>query len=711
MSDRLGELRIGLISTDLLLPLEQMPLADQRSYQTFFFEAVRQRGFPLHTASLWNALYFGWSFEHRSYLGRGLRMTLVAGGGPIPVGAFIEVPVGNSLLWGEVVYKEGRDPRVDDLGEVDPAASGARIGQLRARADVVVPEVLILDFAALGEGLSDSDDVTLARARNRHVLTDLNHKKVEARYSGEHAGVDDLTLFARFIFEQYGDQLFNNLLRDDGRDVTPAERWELLLGTLSSVDELARSTPGLRTFGSYHIDADLYREDLGRSTDAPFGGDALRDIANGATTPPPEHRPKAFAGWKAQTVCSPSYRAVGGLIREYFARGHGIDDNEKVLLTGTSYSRLVLEANLAIIDRIGTDGLSAGPKVAVRLDDDWQCGGVWRVVRYGDQPPAEARLGALIPLGMGYASQSGEKGLLAGGEKDEAPIEAERWERGWRVALRRVDIDRLELVLCSEAAAMLKPNAQGVVILDIGDGLRPSRRKPVPFDAGRRIVTEVPFPPGFMPGTFVVYTVAKGSPMLTLRARPLDVPIELGGHLVRYEFDRKIFDAAAGLLPIDQQTLSKARTLHDQITEVFRRRGRLLEGGARALRTEEVVAGILGARYSVEASLPIILHLQTGDFEFRDGQHVWKPRLTRRTSVRDRALIGEAQGSSESRMRRIIAPRMIPMRLRHYVQRNPSSLKRATYSAARAKYHMELQLPEVLQPGYSWVKPYPLGDP
>ena len=574
-----------MISSDLLFSLERMPAADRQSYEVFFREVIRQRGFPLHTSSLWNALYFGWSLERHSYLGRGLRMTLAQdGAGPIPVGAFLEVPVGNKgLLWAEVTYKEGRSEQIDDLGIVAPEASGQRAGLLRAGVAADVREALVLDFEALGDGLSDADEVTLVRAQRRLVLTGENHKIVVAHYEAHEAGLDDLTIFAHYLFDRYSDQLFANLLRDDGVEVPSEARWELLLGSLANVEEIANGTRGLRTFGSYHVDDVTYRADCARSSDAPFGGDALRGIASAAAAAPVVHAPRGFNGWHGADVSAPIYRSTGGLVSEYFHRD-GLDPAERDLLTGPSYARLVLESNLAIADHIGTDGIVGA--TAIRLDDEWQGGGVWRAVAFHDAPPPETHFAPLVALGMGYAERSGLAGISSAAAETGEPEAPERSERGWRVPLRRIDLECRDLALAPEAVAMIKAGAD-TILVEIDDGITKARRKPLPLDRERRFVRMVPYPPRFAPGTIVTYVVGYGGILLTLHAELLPVPVEIEGQTLCYRFNERIFREAARLLPLDRNALAGARTLADQIVAVLNRRGRPTPDGVTNLKVSE----------------------------------------------------------------------------------------------------------------------------
>jgi hypothetical protein len=704
----------GSFTTDLLLGVDRLPPAHVRAYGAYFLEVIRQRGFPLHTASLWNALYFGWSTERASYLGRGFRLVPADDGHPLPVGSFVEVALsGTRDIWAEVVYKEGRDPeRINALGEVEPAASGARLGLVRARQDAAVREALVLDYGAFGAGLADADADDFARALRRGRLTTDFHKEVFVCYPAADAGADDLTLFARHVMSEYGDDLFDEFLADRGAGVGRDVRWELLLGSLAAVHELVAGAPGIRTFGAYHLDGEACCARLATSGVELFGGDAVRSIV-GAIVEPPARRRAHFSGWAGSGTAHPTYRATGALVREYLGR-HGRDapelrDEERDLLAGPGLARLVLEVNLAVADRIGEQGLLHGSNVHVRLDDEWQAGGTWRAVRYEDAPPPEARFGPLVPLGMGYAEASGEAGLDTTLEPGPEPV-AERSERSWRVPLRLIDLHHLDLPLDPAALAMLPPDACEVLV-EFSDGT-PGRRRPRPLDRARRLVRQMPYPVSLVPGTYLTYTLGFGGLLLTTKVTPLAVPIEIEGRSVRFEFNEALLRREIGLAPIDSRSLGRSRTLTDQINEVFRRRGRPTTDGGRALRAEEVVAALLGPESTSAVSLTILLHLQAGDFEYRVPEYVWFARISPRTSPRERVRILASREGSRARIERILAPRMVPMGIRRYTAaggRRPSREKIATYAMARTLNRAEHRLPERLGPGESWVVPYALG--
>ncbi|MHB8891190.1 MAG: hypothetical protein ACYC65_04015 [Candidatus Limnocylindrales bacterium] len=704
----------GQFTTDLLLGVERLPPDHRRAYEHYFLEVIRQRGFPLHTASLWNALHFGWSLERRCYLGRGFRLVPADSDEPQPVGSFVEVKIsGGRVAWGEVVYKEGRDPeRITDLGEVAPAASGARLGLVRAHREAAVHEALVLDFKAFGDGLSDADRDDFARALRKGRLTSDFHKEVDVHYPAVDAGEDDLTLFARYSLREYGGSLFDEFLRDQGAGVGADDRWQLLLGSLQAVHEMATKAPDIRTFGAYHLDAEAYRARLRTSGDDPFGADAVKDVVDAIVEPPPP-RPGRFAGWSGGPAQA-GYRSTAGLVREYLNR-HAGDDTamsaaEQELLTGPAYARLVLEVNLAVTDRIGPDGLIRGSNVHVRLDDEWQGGGVWRSVRFADTPPPESRFGPLVALGLGYAESSDNTSPTNAGPEHQEDLVADRSDRWWRIPLRLIDLHHRDLPVDRAAIEMLPPDVTELLV-DFNDG-KPGPRRRRPLDRERRLVREMPYPITLVPGVIVAYNVGFGGQVLSAKVTPLAVPVEIEGRTVRFEFNETVLRREVGLMPIDPKTMPRSRSVVDQINEVFRQRGRPTEDGGRALRSEEVIAALFGPDASPAVKLPILLRLQTGDFEYRSPEWVWHAALSRRTSPREHVRVRAAREQNAGRIARILAPRMIPMRIRRFSTaggRHPSRDKVLSYSMARARYKAEHRLPETLAPNETWVRPFPLG--
>jgi hypothetical protein len=701
------ELRTGgLFTTDLLLGVDRLPLDHRRAYEEYFLRVIRQRGFPLDTAALWNALNFGWSLELGSYLGRDFEVSPVETGRPLPVGSFVEVPISaRQSVWAEVVYKEGWDERVRADGVVAPAASGARLGLRRAERDALVGELLVLDYEAFG-GLNDAGEDDYARAERRGRLTSDRHKVVKVCYPAEDAGLDDLALFARHIYAKHGDRLFGEFLRDQGATIGREERLRLLHTSLAAVHELASAAPGIRTFGAYHLDGAAYSARRREDGDALFGGAAIDAIVASATMPPSAPRQTRFGGWSADGYAS--YRSVGALVREYLGRHsraetEALTADERALLEGPGYSRLVLETNLAIVDRVGADGMVGDTHV--RLDDEWQGGGVWRTCHVDGPRPPESMFGPLVALGLGYA-ETESAGRPTAPEPATRP-DAEASDVGRHVTLKLIDLHHRDLPLDATIAVLI-PAADTSVIVDFTAGDAKWRRLR-PFDRERRLIREMLYPASLVPGTILACSAMPNGKLITVKATPLSVPLEIGGQTVRFEYNDAVLRREIGLLPIERRYLSRARTLTDQINEVFRRRGRPLDDGGRALRVEEVVGALLGPETTPAMTFAIAMRLQTGDFEFRSGEYVWFPQISRRTSPRERVRILAARERDAGEIERVLAPRMVPMGIRTYREASGRhGRKHASYADARRRYGAENRTSAALGPLQTWVEPYPL---
>lgn len=685
MRKSIGTIRSGFILSDLLLGADRLTTEDRRSYQTFFLEVVRQRGFPLHTASLWNALEFGWDLDEDGYLAHGLRIVRAETGPPIPIGSMVEVKAGNRILWAEVVYKEGRDTGVDAaLGFAEPGCSGTHVKLARSRTTMPVREALILDFNAFGDDLNESD-TTFERAARKGWLTTDRHLEVEAIY-GPTDG-DELLLFARRVIDAYGDTLFGEALRDGGKGVSRDERWQLLLSSLQAVEEFAVSAPGLRTFGQYHFDATAYERRI-HSVGGLFDGDGLTAVARSLVKP---------TGRK-------SYTAVGPLIREYLARG-GIEPDEQDLLDGPGYARLVIETNATVADLVGETGMFDG--AYVRLDDEFQRGGIWRAIQMSDATPAEAIWHPLLALGLGYAeTQPSAIGLVAPVDDVDEPLQTGRTDKGWRVAMRLCDLERRELPIPVDAMAMLTPDATDVLI-DFDDGLgKPVPRTVRPLDRVRRVVSRTPFGASLFPGVYLGCSVGFGGRTISVRATVLPVPKAMGERLLRLEFHEPTFRRDALHERLEVRSVRKARTLVDQIAAVFRERGRPLADGGRALSVTEIVAAILGPSFDLLSTKPITLALEGGDYKQGHGFYIWRPTVSERTSPRERQRIVALRRSPLGQhLASRLMPRQVPM---HLSRKNPHPVKVATYAQARVANHA-LRLPEKLPAGRTWVRPWVLG--
>ena len=164
----LGEIRSGFFLSDLLLGSDRLSEAERGRYQTFFREVVCQRGFPLHTASFWNALYFGWDLDEQGYLGRGLRLTLASQDRPFLSDRSSRSNAGSGSCGPKSSTRKGETLALTAiLASWNRLSScGTRVKIARSITDVRLHEALVLDFDAFGEDFNDCD-VTLDQLLGR----------------------------------------------------------------------------------------------------------------------------------------------------------------------------------------------------------------------------------------------------------------------------------------------------------------------------------------------------------------------------------------------------------------------------------------------------------------------------------------------------------------------------------------------------------------
>ena len=110
----------GLFYPELVLGAEALSDGRRREICDFFVRLVRQRGFPLHVANLWNALYFSWDLDERGYAGATINPDRIPcrqmneRDFSLPIGGFMRIQTATRVdeLWTEVVYKEWERPEI-----------------------------------------------------------------------------------------------------------------------------------------------------------------------------------------------------------------------------------------------------------------------------------------------------------------------------------------------------------------------------------------------------------------------------------------------------------------------------------------------------------------------------------------------------------------------------------------------------------------------
>ena len=104
------------------------------------------------------------------------------------------------------------------------------------------------------------------------------------------------------------------------------------------------------------------------------------------------------------------YSPIGSRILEVLERD-GLDYQEESLVGGCHYVTAVCHANTYVADALASEQKSGilPEGVHLRLDDDWQGGGIWRAERCTRSPSFDSRKSVppLIPLGLGYTESLG----------------------------------------------------------------------------------------------------------------------------------------------------------------------------------------------------------------------------------------------------------------------------------------------------------------
>ena len=181
---------------------------------------------------------------------------------------------------------------------------------------------------------------------------------------------------------------------------------------------------------------------------------------------------------------------------------------------------------------------------------------------------------------------------------------------------------------------------------------------------------------------------------------------------LEFEFDEKVFRQQMRLAPLPESTFRGARSLADRIATAFRQRGRRTEDGGWALSAaEDLIHALYGPEATQEEAGTVLIALGAMDLGFVDGEHIWRPRLTRRTSARERARIRSARSTEAGKLlARRVETRLVGMHLRFLAPGwSASAEKQASYQEALAKFKPGRRLRQQLPPGATWVKPFRLG--
>ncbi|HET6319511.1 MAG TPA: hypothetical protein VFG86_23890 [Chloroflexota bacterium] len=688
---------------------------DRRAIQAFLAAVMAQRGMPLHTTSLWNALYFGWDLDDASYCGvadtviDGLPSTTMGAQTPaLPVGAFAQVATGGGELWVEVVYKQGAHPQVD-AGFVPSWISGAPAapGDGDQPRVAVVRERLVLDPDAFGPGFSATVSQLDRLRRHARWLDEYGHLVIDAVYADQDAELDDASFFARWLFGTHHAALAEGRLRAAlSHDASDEDLWDALVASLAVVGELAADAPGVRVWRSYHFFEDSYQ---GRLADAerPLGASDLEHLVRSLT-----HIPRG------QHV---SFAALGPRLVEYAA------DEQ---LAGPAYAEAICHASTFILDHLAAqapDGILL-PMTHLRVDDTWQAGGIWR----SEQLTSRSTLCDLPPwiaLGLGYASSvhAGMTGDAAdaaepGVQRPEPEPELVELTTSlivFRASLRPLDLNqgrlRVPLPVATGLAATLASRGEDRLGLRLThEGMTLDAEEAfhwVRLDPDAPALFGVDWPVGFYPGIFVTVSWSVGATILQAHTTLAVSPLELDGLTFDHECDPELLARSLRLTGPQR----RATTLRDLIVGVLRRRGRQASDGSRHAARSLVLTSLLGpvappaALAAVNRTIDQLVADQIVSID--DGELVWTPQLRRATRVLDAEALRAWQDAGQGRLARLVRRHFVAMFLRRLpAGRRASATKRASYKQTVHEQGMAGQLPTELPDGWTWVEGHERGS-
>ena len=663
--------------------------------QQFLVEVIRQRGCPLHLANLWNAIYFNYDLRSRGFVAAQLAperiptRTAQARDVGLPVGGFVRVHTEAACgdLLGEVIYKEGAHPEVDN-GWIAPKLSGAPatvIEEIAGQRVAMVRERFVLDLDAFGPGANNISHKQYERlCRRARWLDNHGHLLMEAKYTLDEAELEDLDYYAAYLLKEHREGLLAFCFSEE---LTGDELREALLRSFDAVRDLALTAPELRTWRRkyFFLAADYYQR---IHDDGPLGGGDLASLYRGLTQVPVRER-----------CC---YSAIGPRILELLERD-GHDPIERTLVSGSSYVTAVCHANSYValrLTREQPDGVLASG-VHLRLDDDWQAGGIWRAERVNDRDQYSLRtMPPTLPLGFGYTEASGARGATESTSPDEQPIASS--QTGFRVVLTLRDraLGRLRLPVAAAHAL-----ASGVIDVAIKHGETRDRRQ---VERDGPTLYGIVYPWDLHPGIVVHGNVEASGSVVRIRTEAVTPPLSSSdGKRFDYETNIAVYEREMKLTELSRKEKLGAPTLTELIHRAFRLRGRVRDGW-RVLSLVELASILLGPGWRAVDTRPIANALDKMDLD-RDGAlYLWRARVTQRTRASDRSLLaayGEAK--PRGRLDRAVRRHWVPMHLRRYTK--PSAEKRRTYAEARLKHGMHGVLPEQLPADSTWVEPYDWG--
>lgn len=690
---------------ELILGVDALTPARCSEIKRFLVAVVQKRGHPLHLANLWNALYFGYDIRYGGFHVDQIEQKRIplrkaeSRAPALPVGGFIRVHTNMQCgdLLAEVIYKEGAHPDIsDDDGWIEPAVSGAPgLGDdvTGGGRETCLRERFVLDLFAFGQSANAINAQQYSRLCKKALWLDPHgHLIMDAMYESASGALEDLDYYLDYLLREHREGLLAFCFTDD--DVPDELLRGALLRSFETVRELALGSSELRDWrGKYFFSKADYERQLG-DVDGVLGSGDLMSILSGLRQLPPRN------------TCG--YSTIRSRVVELLQRD-GLSPEDHAWTSGPHYASAICYSNRYIADCLTSADKGEGDAhLHLRLDDDWQGGGVWRAERIAEgSVSAFVSLDPTIPLGLGYA---GTQSMT-----EEEPIESDEMslassQKAFRVPLTQRDRILGRLRLPTDVANMLADGPVDVVVRGDGGAERTPVRREGSWLFG------VSYPLSFHPGTILLGNVERQGSVVRIRRERAATPLKASdGMVFDYETNLAVYERALGLKEgLDPQQKRGAPSLVALISRAFRVAGRRLgESGELALTLSDITTLVLGPEWKAGDTRPIALALAAMGLERDGASYIWKPRITNRISAGDGALLRAFGETSEGEaLVRTVRRHWVPMFLRHYSEeggRSPSARNMATYAEARRRFQMQGVLPEELPPGCSWVSPHRRG--
>jgi hypothetical protein len=290
-----------------------------------------------------------------------------------------------------------------------------------------------------------------------------------------------------------------------------------------------------------------------------------------------------------------------------------------------------------------------------------------------------------------------------------APIRTS--ERLWTGVITVGQLDAEALRIPDVALALL-PRGTTRVAVRVFEAGRP---KPIldargVLDRAASAVREVRWTMEFVAGIKLFCSVQRGSDVIRAEIRRVHPPLNLDGELVEYEVDEAVFRGGWRQRPLKAEEQRRASTLAELIGRAFATRGERLPDGGRVLHVGEVGLIVLGPDAEPAAWGPLLRELSAMDLERGDDERlIWRPSITRRTSLGEASRIASA-GSTETgeHLRTKLRPHVVRMHLRRWTHKDAGSWedRAARYPGDVRRFHAHGRVKPELPIGYTYVSQY-----